>query len=222
MTKPADDLEAVRTISDTLEPFPDDDRERILRWVREKLGMSGVSTPGPAAPHTVASESPLPESPPVHPSASSSGGTPQMDIRSFVAEKDPRNDIELAATVAYFYQFVAPEDAQKESITGNDLVEACRAASRPRPARPAQTLGNAFTAGVLDRGAHGQYRLNAVGENLVAMVLPDSDGESKARRTANRKRSPARKKVTKKAAKKKAAKKKKTAKKKASKKKSGR
>jgi hypothetical protein len=39
MTTKPDDLEAVRTIADTLEPFENPDRDRILRWVRERLGM---------------------------------------------------------------------------------------------------------------------------------------------------------------------------------------
>lgn len=194
-----DDLEAVRSIAETLQPFPDLDRERILRWVRERLGMSAAVQ---AAPHSRSGEVAT-----VVPSSAASsatekpGGTrgTRQDVRSFVAEKDPRNDIELSATVAYFYRFEAPEGEQREAITGNDLVEACRAADRPRPSRPAQTLVNAYKAGVLDRGAYGKYRLNSVGENLVAMVLPDHDGESKARRTTGRKRTgPRKKKVVKK------------------------
>ena len=35
-----DDLEAVRTITSTLEPFDKNDQERIIRWAREKLGLS--------------------------------------------------------------------------------------------------------------------------------------------------------------------------------------
>jgi len=207
MTKQqVDDLEAVRSIAETLQPFPDLDRERILRWVRERLGMSAPAAPAvPHRPGEAATASPSSGASSAPGKLEGARGTRQ-DIRSFVAEKDPRNDIELSATVAYFYRFEAPEDEQREAITGNDLVEACRAADRPRPSRPAQTLVNAYKAGVLDRGAYGKYRLNSVGENLVAMVLPDHDGESKARRTTGRKRTGSKKK----AAKKKAAKKKST------------
>lgn len=35
-----DDLEAVRSVADTLQPFANDDRERIIRWAREKPGMT--------------------------------------------------------------------------------------------------------------------------------------------------------------------------------------
>ncbi len=34
-----DDLDAVRQLTDILTPFNDQERERIIRWVKEKLGM---------------------------------------------------------------------------------------------------------------------------------------------------------------------------------------
>jgi hypothetical protein len=39
MSSKPDDLEAVRSLADTLQPFASEDRERIIRWAREKLGM---------------------------------------------------------------------------------------------------------------------------------------------------------------------------------------
>src|SRR5229473_6579890 len=52
VTKPqSDDLEAVRTIVAALEGFDAKDKERILRWAREKLGLAQHSSglPSPAA-----------------------------------------------------------------------------------------------------------------------------------------------------------------------------
>ena len=43
MTAKNDDLEAVRILAETLQPFTSDDRERIIRWAREKLGMTTSS-----------------------------------------------------------------------------------------------------------------------------------------------------------------------------------
>jgi hypothetical protein len=45
MTKPPDDYEAVRQFVTTLEGFSADDRERIIRWAREKLGMAAAGSP---------------------------------------------------------------------------------------------------------------------------------------------------------------------------------
>ena len=37
-----DDYEAVRTVVATLESFKPEDQERIIRWAREKLGLSAA------------------------------------------------------------------------------------------------------------------------------------------------------------------------------------
>ena len=39
MTKPTDDLEAVRIVAEALQGFDARDQERIIRWAREKLGL---------------------------------------------------------------------------------------------------------------------------------------------------------------------------------------
>jgi len=164
MSSKPDDLEAVRSVADTLQPFANDDRERIIRWAREKLGMGATSTlmnPGAVPVETTEQRAAAQESTP--------SGT---DIKSFVSQKAPKSDVHFAATVAYYHQFMAPLDQRKDSITKEDLVEACRQVPRKRPKRPAQVLVNAYQDGVLDRGRTGHYRLNSVGENLVAMALP--------------------------------------------------
>lgn len=160
MTKPNDDLEATRQIAALLEPFELAERERIIRWVREKLGMMAVSTQ--VAP-VVAS---------LQPTASGTQTVQLNDLRSFVKSKSPKNDMQFTATVAYYHRFLAPEGSRKDAISPQDLLDACRIADWKRPARPRQTMLNAFSAGVFDKSGHGSYKLNSVGENLVAMVLP--------------------------------------------------
>lgn len=177
MTKPPDDLDATRQVIAILEPFENIDRERILRWAREKLGMLISSS----AVGGTALNNPQSLTPPI--STVSQGGTPlASDIKSFVENKSPKNDTQLAATVAYYYRFLAPEKERKDSITAKDLLEACRKADRSRPARAAQTMVNTFAAGLFDKAGHGSYKINSVGENLVAMVLP---GESKTGSTTS-------------------------------------
>jgi hypothetical protein len=179
MSSKPDDLEAVRSVADTLQPFSNDDRERIIRWAREKLGMvSGpLSVVRPVAPAEPAEGSASP--------AETAAGS--ADIKSFVTQKAPKSDVHFAATVAYYHQFIAPAGQRKDSITKEDLVEACRQVPRKRPTRPAQVLVNAYHDGVLDRGGTGHYKLNSVGENLVAMALPGTSemGRSAKRKTAN-------------------------------------
>lgn len=180
MTKPVDDLEAIRLVIEALEPFDSKDRERIIRWAAEKLGMAAttvlaplVPAPAPAAPSAA---------PPHLTGVSSVAVSPApKDIKSFVMHKIPRSDNQMAAVVAYYYHFEAPAADRKDSIGKEELIDACRKSDRKRPARPEQVLVNTYHAGLLDKaGSAGQYRLNSVGENLVAMVLPEQSAATKS------------------------------------------
>jgi hypothetical protein len=94
--------------------------------------------------------------------------------------KHPKSDNQMAAVVAYYYHFEAPAADRKDSIGKGELIDACRKSDRNRPARPEQVLVNTYHAGLLDKaGPAGQYRLNSVGENLVAMVLPKQNASGK-------------------------------------------
>ena len=113
MTNKPHDLEAVRTIVVALEPFEANDQERILRWSREKLGLTTTHTPSslaipttPAPPVTSSSE--------LTTSFRSQGSA--KDISSFIDEKAPSSDRQSAAAVAYYYRFAAAEEARKDSI----------------------------------------------------------------------------------------------------------
>ncbi len=162
MAEKPDDLEAVKKLIEVLSPFDAEDQERIIRWAREKLGLPiQVADPGRS---DVASES-------AERSEPAEGGS--KDIRTFVTEKNPTSDNQFAATVAHYYRFVAPQATRKDFITADDLQQACRLTGRSRLPKPAQTLINAHTNGLLDKGANrGEYVISTVGENLVAVSLP--------------------------------------------------
>ncbi|MCI0621147.1 MAG: hypothetical protein L0387_05660 [Acidobacteria bacterium] len=180
MAKTPDDLSAVRSLIEALKPFDASDQERIIRWAREKLGLAPApEAKGPkATPAVIGTPIPL--------SSTSASATPDRpgvrDVRTFVEAKTPKNDKEFAATVAYYYQFEAPPENRKTGINAEDLREACRLAQRPRLQNPGQTLRNALHTGYFDRNDEGNYVLNSVGENLVAMTLPG--GERKTRRVS--------------------------------------
>ncbi len=190
MSAKADDLEAVRLLADTLQPFTAEDRERIIRWARERLGMTATTTAA-ASPRAEAHRAEAGGD-----TARNAHGHTVVDIKNFVTEKAPRSDGHFAATVAYYHQFKAPENQRKDSITKQDLIEACRQVDRKRPKVPAQVLVNGYRDGLFDRGGKGHYKLNSVGENLVAMALPGTTDSPKSakRKTASRKRSNGKKK----------------------------
>jgi hypothetical protein len=187
-TPKMDDLDAVRAVVDAIKDFNSDEQQRIFRWVAEKLGL-----PQPFAT-VVHTSPPLAGTPPgvtplaqAHVPPTPGGGT--MDIKTFVATKKPRRDVQFAAAVAYYYRFEAPPAERKEAINKDDLQEATRKAGRERFGNPLQTLNNAHTLGLLDRGLEkGTFTINSVGENLVAMTLP-GDGTTSAK-PPRKKRSP--------------------------------
>lgn len=196
-----DDLQAVRTLVETLEKFDSSTQERIIRWGREKLGLIEVPS-APSAGRVPSTGSPAAATAPAG-AAQRHGST---DIKSFVDSKNPSSDIEVVATVAYYYRFEAPQADRKESVTSQDCQEACRLTNRNRLNNPSKTLNNAHRRGLLDRTGEGAYSISTVGENLVAVALPAAGSSGRAPTAARRKTS-SKKPTAKKLAGKKAAKK---------------
>jgi len=176
--KKDDDLEALRKIIDALEPLKKHDQERVIRWALEKLGISANT----AAPQSFERRAPEDKSAfrdAVTRAQSLSSEGVERDIKTFITEKNPTSDNQFAATVAYYYQFEAPPDKRKETISAADLQEACRQTGRVRLGDPGKTLRNAHDVGLLDKsGDRGAYKINTVGENLVAVTLPSGGNTS--------------------------------------------
>jgi len=171
MAKGPDDLEAVRAVTAALDGFGPEDQERILRWAREKLGLSPIQRSF--------SETRIPQELPNLParaadqSAPPQGPSSPKDLKTFVDAKTPKNDVQFAATVAYFYRFESLPEQRKSEIDADILQDACRLAGRERFKNPRVTLNNAKNLGLLDSGSEaGKFTINTVGENLVAMTLP--------------------------------------------------
>lgn len=181
MSQKPDDLSAVKAICDALEPFDENNRERIIRWASERLGLKtsppiALKNSSHAIP-PVAAYSQAPEQ-------NSTGRN--KDIKTFLEEKNPTSANQLVAAVAYYNKFEAPHSERKNAITTEDLMEACRKANRERPKFPAQILVNASSFGLVDKVDTGTYEINAVGENLVAVSMPTpSHGKSGIRKATS-------------------------------------
>ncbi|OQY75772.1 MAG: hypothetical protein B6D44_00765 [Ignavibacteriales bacterium UTCHB2] len=165
MSQQIDDLDAVRQLVTILEKFDKTDQERIIKWAREKLGLSLQPTVSIATPQNqLQANFQLPD-------------YRTKDLKSFVNEKSPSSDMQFAVTVAYYYKFEAPEKEKKDSINSEILQDAARLSGRKRLGNPGQTLINASFNGMLDKSDEkGAYKINTVGENLVAMTLPHNAG----------------------------------------------
>jgi hypothetical protein len=104
------------------------------------------------------------------------------DIRSLRDEKQPRNQIEMAALVAYYVSNVLPAAERRDTIAATDITKYFGQAGYQSTTPARMTLFNAKTAGYLDASSTGKYKLNPVGYNLVTAGLP-ADGVASKRRS---------------------------------------
>lgn len=118
------------------------------------------------------------------------GRSGPVDIRSFFQEKAPSSDVEATAVVAYYYKYAASQTERRETINAAQLQEAFRLAKWPLPSATKFTLQNARNAGYLDAtGESGNYRINAVGYNLVEHTLGGPGAEPGSKQKAKGKNS---------------------------------
>ena len=186
-------FDAAKSIVETLKGLDKPSQALAMRFACETLGLqSAVLTQTPVAPVTAAS--PPASQPDIR------GATHSTDIKQFTAAKAPKSDQQFTAVVAYFYRFEAPEAVRKDAIDANTLKEAARLAGRRQARNWVFTLNNAKNSGYLDAAGSGQYKINSVGENLVAMTLPGNGSQSPPKRKANKKEVTRRKTGTKKTA----------------------
>lgn len=162
-----------------------------LKFATETLGLKLPTAPLPAA------AAPAQQPPPASPHQVS-GTDHSTDIRSFTAMKAPKSDQQFTAVVAYFYQFEAKPEDRKDVIDADVMKEAARLAGRAQVARWNMTLTNAKNAGYLDGAGSGKYKLSSVGENLVAITLPDGNpAQPRNNKGKKAKKQPAKKAATK-------------------------
>jgi hypothetical protein len=139
-----EDFDTAKAVFEKLKDVPAERRKRILTWVAEGLGVVLHGASVPAVPPTVASSAITAPATPASPLPQS----PSIDIKTFVATKSPKSDVQFAATVAYYYRFEAPAANRRETIDGDALQEAARLAGRNRLGNPRGTLNNAKSLGI--------------------------------------------------------------------------
>jgi len=165
--------DAINRVLAALEPLDDWSRRTVLLAVCHQLGIdlsgSGQQTfqPGRTGGSPQATSMVQPECRSV------------TDIRSLAQQKAPTSAVERAVLVAYYLSEVAPETERKNYIGKEELIKYFKQAGFPLPKRPEQTLVNAKHGGYLDRVGEGKYRLNPVGHNLIAHILPRPGAEQK-------------------------------------------
>ncbi|GHB95631.1 hypothetical protein [Thermomonas carbonis] len=97
----------------------------------------------------------------------------QVDIRAFKEQKKPTSARQMACVVSFYLQELAPVNERKDTINTQDLEKYFKQAGFKLPGKINQILSDAKLAGYFDLQSRGEYKLNAVGYNLVAHNLPN-------------------------------------------------
>lgn len=189
------EVAAIGAMLDALEPLDEHARINAIHFVLTQLKISIGGLPSATV---------LPEHTPFSLPTPESAKHPQhapavVDIRMLKETKQPRSANEMAALVAYYLQYEAPPGERKETINTKDINRYFDQAKYPLPASSAMTLTNSKNAGYLDSAGRNQFKLNAVGYNLVVHRLPASSdapaGRSRRTNKATRKRASQKKKA---------------------------
>jgi len=175
MSEPVDqEVEAIKAVLAALAPLSGKARASVLDYVTRRLDV--VSTAVPPASSGVA--------PALSTTLTRPVTSPSTHIKNFKEEKRPRSANEMAAVVAYYLANIVSVEQRKQTINQRDVETYFKIASFPLPQQVRATLPNAKNAGYFDLAGDGEYKLNAVGHNLVAHSMPrgGSDSTSSSRR----------------------------------------
>src|SRR3990172_2904372 len=161
MTEQLDkEVQAIKAVLTALEPLPADIRTNVLDYVTRRLRI----VVGPA------SNAPSFETPAMEREAQPPASA--IHIEKFKEQKKPKSANEMAAVVAYYLGNLAPAQQRKATVNSKDIETHFKIANFPLPKQVRVTLQNARNAGYFDSVGDGEYKLNAVGHNLVAHNLP--------------------------------------------------
>lgn len=180
------DFDAAKAVTEQLKGMDKERQEKILRWVSESLGLERPQLKTDQEKKNSSQDN-----------ASQINTQGHTNIKSFIETKRPRSDVQFATAVAYFYKFEAKNGQKREAIDTSTLQDAARLVGRNRFNSPKNTLNNAKKQGYLDAADRGAFKINTVGENLVAMTLPGDSHEKvirKSQKARPRKRTNGRKK----------------------------
>lgn len=165
--------QAIDQVINALEMFEEKSKQTILLTACTHFGLELSQQTVSNPPH---SPSLTPSAP--TPTAEANLAKPHtsrvVDIRSLKQAKSPTNAIQMACVVAFYLSEYASGDERKTSVKSEDLEKHFKQAGFKLPSRIAQVLIDAKAAGYFESVGRGEYKLNAVGYNLVAHSLPSA------------------------------------------------
>ncbi len=163
--------QAIDQITAALEQLDETTRVTAIQAACSHLGLVAPVTPthAPAPPNQQSTVLTAPHAH-SHPERSSK----KVDIRSLKEEKQPNSAKQMACVVAYYLQELAPGDEKKDTVSTKDIEKYFKQAGFKLPTKVEQVLVDGKRSGYFESAARGEYKLNAVGYNLVAHTLPST------------------------------------------------
>ncbi len=158
------EIEAIKVVLVALSPLSEKARASVLEYVTRRLAVSVAERKDGASVSNVAV------------SAASASSVDTIHLKTLKEQKKPRSANEMAALVAHFLENQAPEKERKSTINQEDIKTYFKIAEFRLPRTLRVTLPNAKNAGYFDSAGDGEYRLNAVGHNLVVHSMPRGAG----------------------------------------------
>ena len=172
------EIEAIRTLLGTLRPLEPQTRGIVLAYVMQSLQIAFEFHDGPYEAEPSVAEQPRDQA--------DTAKQPLTHIKQLKDGKKPRSANEMAALVAFYLENVAPEKERKDRINSKDIDTYFKIAGFRLPEQSRVTLGNARNAGYFDAVGSGEYKLNAIGYNLVAHSMPRGTGKVLSRTSKKR------------------------------------
>ena len=164
--------QAIDKIVEALQSVDETSRPTVLATVCAHLGIPTATAVAmkPSIPATVATSL---QALPQHVTHTPAAATPAAaDIRALKTQKQPGSAQQMACLVAYYLQELAPEKERKDTVSASDIEKYFKQAGYQLPKKLDQILVDGKKSGYFESVARGEYRLTAVGYNLVVHSMP--------------------------------------------------
>ena len=167
LDRPKMESESLTQVIVILQDLSEETRNKVLRTVAVFFDSPQFTTKS-EYPHRTSSPATSPTSP-------TFSENRQMTPKAFMAEKNPKSDVERIACLAYYLTHYRETPHFKTA----DLSKLNTEAAQVRFSNAALAAGNATTYGYLALATKGQKQLSAAGEMFVN-ALPDRDAAKQA------------------------------------------
>ena len=164
--RPDGEVRAMDTAFRALSGLEPDEKKRVLLWLWQKLEVEGQAPSVALHGH---SQTPPQQGPTVG-ALSQPPPLGTLTPKNFMAQKDPKTDVEKITCLAYFLT----HSRQLAQFKTKQLTDLNTEAAQPKFSNPGVAVGNAAGSKYLSLAGGGKKQITVLGEKLVD-ALPDRE-----------------------------------------------